>query len=277
MATVPTLLLLQRLPQRSVESAATEAAAAEQDAAVLAATAEFEAPYLARLSEYGLAADQGQLAWVHPPVAVEIDGYLQYDYVNQRIATVVQDFMLEADVTWNTVTGLSGCGFAVRASITEGATEEDNTFTGYLLIASRIDTGRAGFGVLVDNEPVAGEELYARGVDRSFDWQNDGTNRIGIVGIGNTFIFYTNGTEIGRFSAPPDYLFDKGFVAMVGLSESGRTLCQFDNTWLWLIDSGAVSPPPLGTVVGPPPAINAPQGDFPIGLICGLPFVPICP
>jgi hypothetical protein len=33
-----------------------------------------------------------------------------------------------------------------------------------------------------------------------------------------------------------DTKFERGFIAMVALSESGRTLCQFDNAWLWLID-----------------------------------------
>ena len=31
-------------------------------------------------------------------------------------------------------------------------------------------------------------------------------------------------------------VFDKGFLAMIGVSELGKTLCQFDNAWLWLIN-----------------------------------------
>jgi len=31
-------------------------------------------------------------------------------------------------------------------------------------------------------------------------------------------------------------VFDKGFLAMIGVSESGKTVCQFDNAWLWLIN-----------------------------------------
>jgi hypothetical protein len=30
--------------------------------------------------------------------------------------------------------------------------------------------------------------------------------------------------------------YERGFIAMVALSESGRTFCQFDNAWLWLIN-----------------------------------------
>jgi hypothetical protein len=34
-----------------------------------------------------------------------------------------------------------------------------------------------------------------------------------------------------------DYRFERGFIAMVAMSESGRTICQFDNAWLWLLDA----------------------------------------
>jgi hypothetical protein len=31
-------------------------------------------------------------------------------------------------------------------------------------------------------------------------------------------------------------VYEEGFVAMLGVSESGHTVCQFDNAWLWLIE-----------------------------------------
>jgi len=34
-----------------------------------------------------------------------------------------------------------------------------------------------------------------------------------------------------------DTVFERGFVAMVALSQSGRkTVCEFNNGWLWLIE-----------------------------------------
>ncbi len=33
-----------------------------------------------------------------------------------------------------------------------------------------------------------------------------------------------------------DTVFERGFVALVAISESGHTVCRFDNTWLWLIE-----------------------------------------
>jgi len=146
-----------------------------------------------------------------------------------------------------------------------------------------------------DGEVVTGRDIYARYKDKSFQWENNTTNRLTIVGRGNRFWVYTNGTLIGEIdpSAPPaqpnlppepekpanqadaqamaiyeqqknehetvvaqikadfaarqrafnsaDTVFDRGFMALVALSESGRkTTCRFDNGWLFLIDS----PPP---------------------------------
>ena len=51
--------------------------------------------------------------------------------------------------------------------------------------------------------------------------------------IGAKAIIYTNGTPIAEFGAGE---YQKGFVAMIALSESGLTTCEFNNTWLWLAD-----------------------------------------
>jgi hypothetical protein len=31
-------------------------------------------------------------------------------------------------------------------------------------------------------------------------------------------------------------IFDDGFLAMLALSESGRTVCKFEDAWLWQIE-----------------------------------------
>jgi hypothetical protein len=40
---------------------------------------------------------------------------------------------------------------------------------------------------------------------------------------------------LGNFKNKPA-IFEDGFVAMVALSESGRSVCTFDKAWLWLIE-----------------------------------------
>jgi hypothetical protein len=43
-------------------------------------------------------------------------------------------------------------------------------------------------------------------------------------------------TALANYSDHPA-VFEGGFLAMIALSESGRTLCQFDNAWLWLLEN----------------------------------------
>jgi hypothetical protein len=249
-----------------------------------AATAAAAAPLLAELPNYGVDPSQGSLAWVHPPVTVQVTGYLQSDFENQFLGTVARDFVASTDITWNTTTGLSGCGFVFRS---DGNQEAANQYLGLI---SRGGNGRAVFQAMVDGESKNTVDMYAYGMDPAFQWRNDTTNRLTIVARGNTFTFYTNGTQVGQVSAgdkpPSTYippapteppsdapqsakdayadalaehqdlvddirsraqaqasgaqgpvpLFDRGFVAMVAVSESGTTTCEFNNTWLWLFD-----------------------------------------
>ncbi|MDP1545834.1 MAG: hypothetical protein Q8L87_07415 [Anaerolineales bacterium] len=266
------------------EAQATQAVDAGPDS--LTATAAAFAPILAELPKYGVDPSEGRLGWVHPPVTLEVAGYRQYKYVNYFLGTLAQDFVISADITWNTVGSTSGCGFVLRSDGNEAALDQ------YVALVTRVASGHFLFATMSNGEVVTGRDIYARYRDKSFQWENDTTNRLTIVGRGNRFWVYTNDTLIGEIdpSAPPpqpilppepeipanqadaqamaiyqqqkleheevitqikaDYaaqqrsfnsaetVFEKGFMALVALSESGRsTMCKFDNAWLFLIDS----------------------------------------
>jgi hypothetical protein len=209
----------------------TRVAADSQTALDAAATATRIAPIQAELASYGVDPAAGQLAWIHPPVTIQTEGYLQYDYANMFAATVAQDFVMSADITWNTRFGTTGCGFVLR---TDG--REDEQFNQYLVIATRGAQGRVGF-IIMQNGTVKDDEItdiYANGIDPLFDWQNDTTNRLTVVARGNTFTIFTNGTRIGEVT--PSVQYERGFVAFVALNESGDTTCHYDNAWLWLLN-----------------------------------------
>jgi len=252
----------------------------------LTATAVAFAPILASLPKYGVDPSEGRIGWVHPPVSLDASGYRQFEYINYYIGTLAQDFVISADITWNTVGSTSGCGFVLRSDGNENALDQ------YVAVITRVASGHFLFFTMSDGEVVAGRDIYARYKDKTFNWGNDTTNRLTIVGRGNHFWVYTNDTLIGEVdpSAPPaqpnlppepekpanqsdtqamalyeqqkiehaaiiqqiqadyaarqraynsaDTVFDRGFMAMVALSESGRsTTCKFDNGWLFLIDS----------------------------------------
>jgi outer membrane lipoprotein-sorting protein len=259
--------------------------AADLSADSLTATAAAFAPILAELPKYGVDPSEGRIGWVHPPVSMDASGYHHFEYVNYYLGTLAKDFVISADITWDTVGSTSGCGFVLRSDGNTDALDQ------YVAIITRVASGHFLFSTMSDGEVVTGRDIYARYKDKTFKWENNTTNRLTIVGRGNHFWVYTNGTLIGEVdpSAPPtqpnippepekpanqadaqamalyeqqkveheaivaqikadfaarqrafnsaDTVFDRGFMALVALSESGRkTTCKFDNGWLFLID-----------------------------------------
>jgi hypothetical protein len=278
----------EALQGQAVDSAAqTAQAAAESQSkpAQQTATAEAFAPRLAELTKYGVDPSEGRLGWVHPLVTLDASGYRQFEYINYFIGTVATDFVVSFDITWDIVGSIAGCGFVLRS---DGNTAALNQ---YMVIMTRVASGHVLFATMANGEVVTYRDIYARYKDKSFSWENLATNRLTVVGRGNTFYIYTNDTLIGEVdpTAPPqlpilppeperpanandaqameayrqnkaeydqvvsqmqytyqqrvqafnqsDKIFEKGFIAMVALSESGRkTQCKFDNGWLFLIE-----------------------------------------
>jgi hypothetical protein len=251
-----------------------------------AATATAFAPYTKDFHLYGLNPANGRPAWVHPYVRLEMEGYQANDSANEYAGTVVRDFAISSDITWETQYGTSGCGFVLRS---DGNQEEPSQ---YMLLITRGSLGHVIFAIMAEGEFVDYYDYYAGGTDSQFDWHNGATNRLTVVGRGKYFSVYTNGTfiveletgnppEQQNLPSPPsrpedtndaqamaefeeemeeyekemeqieqqmanrdqpdhsdaDVEYLVGFVSLVGISESGRTVCEFDNTWLWLIEN----------------------------------------
>jgi hypothetical protein len=271
--------------QSSLEIQATQTArAGTRDEAQLA-TATVAAPIVAELPRYGLDASSGHAGWLHDPITLEISGYHDFAYGNDHMQVTAADFVLAADITWDTQYGSSGCGFMFRS---DGDEVKPNQ---YMIIASRFANGRVVFSALADGEIANIHDFYPKDNDRSFDWQNGTTNRLAVIARGPLIEIYTNGVKIGEIDttqppkkppAPPkpaepadksnqsameayqaqlkEYqdilsqsqtsyntalrnyserpaVFEEGFLAMIAVSESGRTQCTFDKAWLWLLDN----------------------------------------
>ncbi|MGB7096424.1 MAG: hypothetical protein WBD62_17395 [Anaerolineales bacterium] len=185
--------------QQSQDISATQTAqVADRDETQLA-TATVAAPVIAELPTYGLDASSGRVGWIHDPLTLEVSGYQQMTFGNDYMNVTAKDFVLAADVTWDTQYGDSGCGFLFRSN---GDQQKPD---GYMLIASRFANGRVVFTALADGEPANMRHFYPREVDRSFEWQNGTTNRIAIVARDNLIEVYTNRLKIGEIDTtqPP--------------------------------------------------------------------------
>jgi hypothetical protein len=213
----------------SVAATSTRNIRATEQAALAAETAQAFQPIMQELQALGVDTNNGRLAWTHPPLTLFAEGYLQYQF-DVEYVTVAADFVVAADVTWNTQFGSTGCGMVVRSDADEEAGDR------YFIVATRGGDGRVLSGVQLDGNLVLddGVDIYANGIDPLFAQQNDTTNRIVVIGRGNTFSIFTNGTFLGDFT-PESAFFERGFVAFVALNESGTTTCTFENAYLWLI------------------------------------------
>ena len=178
---------------------ATQAAGSVLSEEARAATASAEAPIIAELSNYGVDPTAGRVGWIHPADMLEVEGYMQYDYVNYFLATLASDFVISADITWDAIGSESSCGFVMRS---DGNKDAMNT---YLATISRVASGYFLFLTIAKGEIVTGQVMYANGRDPAFDWQNGATNKLTVVGRANHFWIYTNGTLIGEVdpSEPP--------------------------------------------------------------------------
>ena len=269
---------------RSLDVQATQTSDASTRDEGKLATATVAAPVVAELPLYGIDPEKGHLGWVHDPVSITIEGYHQFNHANDYMQVTARDFVLAADITWDTQYGASGCGFMFRSNGDKNKPDQ------YMVIATRMGNGHVLFTAVADGELANVRDFFPKTEDKSFQWKNGSTNRLAIVGRGTIFEIYTNGVKIGEVDAtqppppmvlpkkptpPPgnadlsilqDYqnkakeyqdlvkemqsnyqvalgnfktkpaIFEDGFVAMLALSESGTSVCQFDKAWLWLIE-----------------------------------------
>ena len=177
----------------------TKEAISEADAEAQKATTTAEAPVLGELKLYGVDTDAGYVAWIHRPLTLEVDGYMAFDFANDHPETIIRDFVISSDITWNTQYGSSGCGFMLRSNGDQNSTDQ------YMALITRGGSGHLIFAIMENGEPVGGYDIFPRTNDKSFDWHNDTTNRVAVKGDGSVFTFFTNGTQVGEIdlTKPP--------------------------------------------------------------------------
>jgi hypothetical protein len=275
----------------SFASAATKSAGEVHLSEAEAATATAIAPILDELHKYGVEPESGEVAWIHPPLTVEVEGYQQSKFQNYFIGTIARDFVMSSDITWNTQYGTSGCGFVLRS---DGNEDEPSN---YMVMITRFAEGHVAFMIVSKGEMGGLRDMYIPDFDKKFDINNDSTNNLTVVGRANILTIYTNGKLIGEIdttepppkpSMPSEPIrpegtlsgpiqneydrqmeqykkeieeiqqnfqmnmsffeeketdFREGFVSMGAMNESGKTTCQFNNTWLFLIHSAETPSP----------------------------------
>ncbi|HVN53486.1 MAG TPA: hypothetical protein VMT46_04075 [Anaerolineaceae bacterium] len=193
---------------RTVETSSAKAGQASlgtptaAEVEVPAATREAIRSILAELPIYQVDAEKGEVAWIQSNLNLETEGFNSIKVDNQHPETVVNDFVLSADITWNTRFGDSGCGFIFRS---DGDQRKPSQ---YMVIITRLGSGHIGFTVLAKGEVANVNDIFPKNEDNSFNTENDSTNQLTIVGRGTKFQIYTNRVFVGEFDPdkPPPQL-----------------------------------------------------------------------
>jgi hypothetical protein len=184
---------------RSADIYATGTARASLNSEARQATATVIAPVVAELPRYGIDPGQGEVAWMHKPVTIDLNGYQQSGYANDYQQITAKDFVMAADINWHTYNSLSACGFMFRSD------GNANKPTQYMVAITRYANGYLTFTATVKGETSNAKTFYPSQEDRSFSWLNDATNRLAVVMRGSLIDVYTNGILIGQvdITQPP--------------------------------------------------------------------------
>lgn len=204
----------------------------------LAATAAFESTQAAEealaivgeeLAKYDLTTDIGHLAWVSAePIEIvsQPGGWIFYEPIDE--GTEYTEYVLHIDVTWESDTGLAGCGvmFHSEPNLEEGKQ--------YQFWAARFS-----------GLPVWSVELYEYGyyvssamgeskVNSAINQENGSLNTYVLEVHKGVMTAYANGKRLSNVLISS---LDHGRIGFFLWQESGKTSCTFENAWIWDLSS----------------------------------------
>ncbi len=176
-------------PVQEIE--ATQAGGKATEDASASATATAAAPILNELPVYNASPSFGHVASIYEPITLTVDGYHASDSTYDSGALSVKDFLLAADITWDSEYGIAGCGFTFRSNGNKDAPNE------YRVVLSRISGGRIYFYTLANGKVANFRDFYAIPYDPSFKWENGATNRLTVGVKGNIVYIFSNKIWVG--------------------------------------------------------------------------------
>lgn len=179
------------------------------------------------LKELGFSTSEGHLGYLlTEPRKVTVTTYQGEDYF-WTSDQPVGDFVMRAEVQWNTSSGLAGCAILFRAEedIVKGAH--------YMFPLMRLQ-----------NAPMYDLEYHKYG-----QWQEtltfgktqftgaindkqDSTNTIALVAQGENITPYINGEKMRSL---PNSKLTQGLIGWGTFQESGTTTCTYQSGWVWIL------------------------------------------
>jgi hypothetical protein len=216
------------------------------------------------LREIGYSADTGSLAWMNDrPLPITISSYNTYDLIPVAAGQSFTDFVLKADVTWDSTSGFIICGFWFRAQGDDIDAEHYKFQTIRLSGWPSWDVEYWDFNRWKATISPGGKIINTPHIDQ----EQGSTNTFILAAEGNLMTIYANGHRLGKVTINS---LNEGLIGLYGWQDTGDTTCAFDNVWLWDLTGRvtAVSRPvrPLPTEA---PAVADTGPDYPFGWLGG--------
>lgn len=201
--------------------------AATRGAKMTEVAAEIEGEIQAELEELGIDPARGRLAWrSDEPIGMTLDTYNTFATYPFIDGAEIADFVLKAEVSWESTGGLMICGFWMRG---ESFEERAAHYLFQTLRLSGIpawDIEYIKFNQWVATLSSGGQVQTTIAIDQDFG----ATNTYVIVADGAVMEVYANGTRLGQ--AAVSTLRD-GVLGGYISQESGESTCVWENVWIW--------------------------------------------
>jgi hypothetical protein len=218
------------------EPTATATATATPDktgTAAAAATAAVDAflVEIARdLKSYDLTLDSGHLAWhAEEAQVIKMNSYGEEKTLPLEGLGSVGDFLLQSEITWDSSSGLAGCGLIFRST---NDLDKGEQYQYYMMrlenapgwIVAYYKDGREQYGITLDGHFKFTSILNDK---------RQATNKIAILARGDQFTVFLNGQGMRPLT---NNKLSEGMIGVLGWQESGTSQCEFNNTWVWSFD-----------------------------------------
>ncbi|KAA3643349.1 MAG: hypothetical protein DWQ07_22815 [Chloroflexi bacterium] len=213
-----------QVPTETPDLAATEAAQAAEAAAAL--VDETIAPVL---EDVGISTDRGYLAWVlDEPIRLTERSYQTEFYQSIADEEEYGDFVLYAQVLWDSTGGEAYCGIKFRS--------DRDLFDGdrYEFFVTRF-SGLPWWDFALFRDGYIESFLTGSSYQYSSDINQDrnSVNEYVLVVDETVATAYVNGKRLGTVTVSN---LRNGELGVLTYQDSGETTCEFQEMWLWSLD-----------------------------------------
>jgi len=179
------------------------------------------------LERVGVSAGEGSLGWIMTePVTIKVDSYNTTLYSEFEPSFSAADYVLHADVTWESTGGWALCGVMMRS---EADFDKGEQYRFQMIRLSGMpswDIERWNYGEWV---ATASNQIID---SKSMDQENGATNTVTIVAKEGVFSVHINDDKSKNVL---DSKVKEGNFAFMNWQDTGETTCTFTNAWVWVL------------------------------------------